>query len=208
MIAEDDAGAVALKEWAVTCDALARGEQIMMLREERLEGEGPGPAALSGESFWLYPAPGGQDPAEVADPYRDRIRALDALDRADGRLRLQYAASAEHVERIADRDRLMALDGQHTLNRSAVERRLARAGRDGLLFAVLRVYARETALVVEETAEMRSRSGWIRIGPGGEEAAALDRATLEREMEPVVGAERFLERKAELLQLSGSMQAM
>lgn len=208
VIADDDGGAVALKEWAVTCDALARGEQIMLLREGRLEGGGSGPAAMPRESFWLYPSPEGQDPGEVADPYRDRIRALDTLGRDDGRLRLQYAASAEHVERIADRDRLMALDGQHILNRSAVDRRLERAGREGLLFAVLRVYVRETAVVVEETGAMRSRSGWIRVEVGEERTAVLDRSTLEREMEPVVGDERFLERKAELLQLSGSVQAM
>lgn len=208
MIAEDDAGAVALEEWAVTCDALARGEQIMLLREERLGEEGSGQAALPRESFWLYPSREGQDQVEVADPYRDRIRALNALDRGDGRCRLQYAASAEHVERIADRDRLMALDGQHTLNRSAVQRRLERAGPEGLLFAVLRVYERETAVVIEESREMRSRAGWRRIpvGEGGE--AALDRSTLERELEPVVGNDRFLERKTELLQISGSMQAM
>ncbi|MDP2496817.1 MAG: DUF1802 family protein [Candidatus Palauibacterales bacterium] len=201
----DDA-AVALREWAVTCDALARGEQILLLRADPLETDGAGPASLPREAFWLYPTLEGQSASRVADPYRDRMRALDDLDRDDGRVRLQYAATAEHVERIADRDRLMALDGHHTLNRSAVERLLEVGEPGGVLFMVLRTYRRPTAVVVEETPEMREADGWVRVPD--EQGAAVDRSRVEEEMSAVLSDERFLERKAELLQLSGSMQAM
>ena len=201
----DDA-AVALEEWAVTCDALARGEQILLLRADHLETDGAGSASLPREAFWLYPTREGQSPSRVADPYRDRMRALDDLDRDDGRVRLQYAGTAEHVERIADRDRLLALDGHHTLNRSAVEDLLETGAPGGLLFMVLRIYRRASAVVVEETAAMREADGWIEVR--GEPEAALDRARVEAEMSPVLPDERFLERKAELLQLSGSMRAM
>lgn len=203
-MADDEA--VALKEWAVTCDALARGEQIVLLRGERLETRGGGPGSLPREHFWLYPTREDQEPGAVADPYRDRIRALDALGREDGRVRLQYAASAEHVGRIADRDRLMALDSHHTLNRTAVERRLRGAGPGGLLFMVLRVYRREDAVVVEEDDELRAARGWIRLGDAG--PARLDRSRLEETMTPVIPDDRFLTRKAEILQLSGSVRAM
>lgn len=201
----DDAP-VALSEWAVTCDALARGEQILLLRADLLETDGAGPASLPRENFWLHPVLEGQSASRVADPYRDRMRALSDLDRDDGRVRLQYAATAEHVERIADRDRLFALDGHHTLNRSAVERLLEAGEGGGVLFMVLRVYRRPTALVVEETAEMRDADGWVRVP--GEQEARIDRSRMEEEMSPVLSDERFLERKAEVLQLSGSMQAM
>lgn len=208
MSVENPGGAVALAEWAVTCDALARGEQILLLRDDDGSEREGGASALPSETFWLCPRTGGPDPTEVADPYRDRIRALESLGRDDGQLRLQYAAAAEHVERIGDRDRLMALDGQHTLNRSAVDRRLDDAGSEGLLFVVLRVYGRESALLVDETGEARAGRGWIRLPDGEDAAAALDRRSLEEDMDPVLPDGRFLERKAELLQLSGSMQAM
>lgn len=200
---------MALAEWEVTCDALARGEQILLLRDDRLEeGEEAeaGPASLPHEAFWLYPTSSGQDPSEVADPYRDRIRALEELDRADGRIRLQFAATVEHVERIADRDRLLALDGNHTLGRGAVERRLRAAGAGGLLFLVLRTYRRESAVVVEESPETRDAAGWVRVDAG--DRAAIDRTRVEEEMSPVLPDERFMERRAELLQLSGSMKAL
>lgn len=71
---------------------------------------------------------------------------------------------------------------------------------------VLRVYRRPTALVVEETAEMRDAEGWVRVP--GEQEARIDRRRMEEEMSPVISDERFLVRKAEVLQLSGSMQAM
>ena len=197
---------MALKEWAVTCDALARGEQILLLRADRLESDGTGPGSLPREAFWLYPTVEGQSASEVADPYRDRIRALDALKRDDGRVRLQVAATAEHVERIADRDRLMALDGHHTLHRSAVDRRLDDAGPDGLLLVILRIYSRESAVLAQETREMREAGGWVPVQGGGE--AAIDRARVEESMSPALSDGRFLERKAELLQLTGHMRAM
>lgn len=207
MTDEDDHRPLALAEWAVTCDALARGEQILLLRSDRLEPtESGGGASLPRDVFWLYPVASGQAASRVTDPYRDRLRALDRLERGDGRVRLQYAASAEHVERIDDRDRLMALDGHHTLNRSAVERRLESSRPHGLLFMILRVYRRETAVVVDESPEMRAAEGWIPLD--GPEELALEPGELEGEMEPVLAGSRFLERKAELLQLTGTMRAL
>lgn len=205
MSAENGQHPLALKEWAVTCDALARGEQILLLRAGRPESVGSGD--LAGRVFWLYPTLSGQSASAVADPYRDRMRALDALDRSDGRARLQYAAAAEHVERIADPDRLMALDGHHTLNRSAVERRLRTGGpEEGLLFMVLRVHRRESAVVIEQTDVLRAADGWVRVE--GPPAAAIGRRALEEGMEPVLDDDRFLTRKAELLQLTGSVRAL
>ncbi len=205
MSAEADHPVLALKEWAVTCDALARGEQILLLRADHLETGGTGPASLPREAFWLYPTLEGQSASRVADPYRDRMRALNDLDRDDGQLRLQYAVTAEYVERIADRERLMAMDGHHTLNRSAVEDLLGAGAPGGLLFMVLRTYRRPAAVVVEETAEIRDADGWVELR--GEPEAAIDRRRAEEEMSAVLSDGRFLERKAELLQLSGSMQA-
>lgn len=206
MSVRSDDAPLALGEWAVTCDALARGEQILLLRADLLETDGTGPASLPREAFWLHPILEGQSASRMADPYRDRMRALNDLDRDDGRVRLQYAAAAEHVERIGDRDRLFALDGHHTLNRSAVEGLLETGEHGGILFMVLRVYRRPTAMVVEETAEMRDADGWVHV-PGGQEAR-IDRSRIEGEMSPVLSDERFMERKAGVLQLSGSIQAM
>lgn len=204
---ENDGRPLALAEWAVTCDALARGEQILLLRGDRLEPSGSGgAAALPRDVFWLYPVASGQSATRVTDPYRDRMRALDELERGDGRVRLQYVAAAEHVERIRDRDRLLALDGHHTLNRSAVDDRLKASAPRGVVFMILRVYRRESAVLVEETRERRAAEGWIPVE--GSEALALDRAEVEADMEPVLDDGRFLERKAELLQLSGSIRAL
>lgn len=201
---------VALPEWAVTCDALARGEQILLLRSEILEaggGErgspGGGPAGLEHERFWLLPRWGGPSLRDVTDPYRDRLRALDRLTRADGKARLQYLARTEYSERIGDPDRLRRLDGHHTLTAAAVERRLLEARSPGLLFMVLRVFRRDTALVVEEPSEAADRRGWIPLGGRPELPAEPDSGRTE----PVVPDGRFMERKAELLQLSRSVTA-
>lgn len=204
----------ALKEWAVTCDALARGEQILLLRKDLLESrEGPARPAAEGstgaeavphETFWMLPDWSGQMLRAVADPYRDRIRALQEAERGDGRSRLQYLARVEYSERIQARERLLNLDGHHTLNASAVERRLLESRRPGLLFMVLRIYRRPEAVVLEESAAARKGEGWIPLPDEPELRAGPE----DGELEPVLSDERFLTRKAELLQLSDSVRAV
>ncbi|HKK07471.1 MAG TPA: DUF1802 family protein [Gemmatimonadota bacterium] len=214
---------VALREWAVTCDALARGEQIFVLRgdlrarpdEEAADGaaeDGEGPAngpctgptpadrasALLHEEFWLWPEWEAQRAADLTGPYRDRKHALDELRRRDGRVRLAFYATVEYVERIGSRERLLALDGEHVLNAAAVEERLAAAGEGGLGLLALRVRRiPEAAVVVEE--EARAGPGpWIR----------LPEPVSTGEAEPVVADRRFLAEKARILRLSESLRAV
>lgn len=207
---------VALREWAVTCDALARGEQILLIRGDvtalaaPAAGAGDGPDApgsrLRHEEFWLMPRWDDHDARDVADPYRDRIRALEGLRRDDDMVRVQFYATVEYSERVTDPDRLLALDGQHTLNSVAVERRL-RETEGGLLFLLLRVFRRDSAAVVPTERLGDDEGPWVglRSGAVGEElTAGGDGPSLE----PVVGDEEFLRRKAELLQLSRSVHAV
>ena len=190
---------MALRESAVVCDALARGEQVFVLRADlpfhEIEGEGAdlGPAdradALLHEEFWLWPEWEDQRAADLTDPYRDRKRSLDELRHRDGRVRLAYYATVEYVERIADPARLLALDGEHALNARAVEELS-----DPTLL-VLRVRRRpEAALVARD--EARAGAGpWIRLP---------DPVPTE-EAEAVVADERFLSEKARILRQAGSV---
>ena len=158
-----DENDIALSLWAVTCDALARGEQIFLLA--------PGTAGeirdLAHEEFWLLPDWERHDMQALTEPYQDRMRALADLRHADRRARLKYYATAEYVEAFSSARELRGLDGDHTLKARSVvdlfERRAGKrdaveaadAGRgDGVCLLVLRVHARPEAWVVDRASCM------------------------------------------------------
>lgn len=191
---EPEAGALAA--WAVHCDALARGEQIFLLRR----GPPDDDPAL-GTRAWLLPRWRGQRPRDLTDPYRDRLEKLDALRHRDGRVRLQYLVDLECRRVFDEPEPLLRLDGDHTLNARAVERRFEAAGSVALL--LLRVLESPRALVLGSddvsAPEAVARSPrWMK--------------KVEREpvvdAEPVLSDDAFLEEKARILQRTGSVRAL
>lgn len=204
--------ATALKEWAVTCDALARGEQILLLRDAEIQVRRPSVEAteaassapwedgldLPAREFWLYPTWDEQRIADLADPYRDRARRLLELHRDDGRLRLRYYATVEYGERVRSRDRLLALDVEHTLNAPAVEELYRGGAFPGAWLLLLRVYERRDTAVLREHPDYRRASPWV----------TLQAPVSTGQLKPVISDRVFLKEKARLLQLAGSIEAM
>lgn len=225
-----DENDVALSVWAVTCDALARGEQIFLLAP----GEIGEIRDLEHEEFWLLPDWERHDMQALTEPYQDRMRALKDLRHRDDRARLKYYATVEYVDAFTSHHDLRGLDGDHTLTSSSVvdlfeQSRTdgGRAGPEGALSLVmLRVWARPEASVVGRgDLEPAARAG-DRIehdaAASGSDAAAddglprrLDRRWVRlpepvstAEMDPVVDDERFVTLKARLLQRTGAIRAV
>lgn len=191
----EDAVDAALAVWAVTADALARGEQIFLLAPSGAEQL----LDLEHEGFWIHPVWKVGDPRRLTEPYQDRLRALEDLRHDDGRIRLKYFATAEYLDALTVPEQLRPLDGEHTLNFGAVRALFddAPGGRVGLL--VLRVYERHEAAMVPAREMPRSEDGrWI----------SLPEPLPLGEMEPVLPDDRFVSEKARLLQRTGTMRAV
>lgn len=188
----EDRNERALRVWAPTADALARGEQLFELLPD-----GPtGVAGLPRSEFWILPSWEGHDPQSLTEPYRDRLRALEDLRHDDGKVRLQYYASVEYVDRLADPEALRSVDGDHTLNFRAVQRMFERS--EGVTLLVLRIRKREEAAVLS--------ADRIRCGPT--DWSTLPEAVPLGRLAPVLDDRTFLSEKARLLQRTGSMRAV
>lgn len=229
-----DENDVALSVWAVTCDALARGEQIFLLAP----GEIGEIRDLEHEEFWLLPDWERHEMQALTEPYQDRMRALEDLRHRDDRARLKYYATVEYVDAFTSHHDLRGLDGDHTLKARSVvdlfeqsEAGRSRRGPDGALsLVVLRVSARPEASVVErDDLEPAPPSPGRDAGPGvglddpDDDLSAVSGGLprrLERrwvklpepvstaEMDPVVEGERFVTLKARLLQRTGAIRAV
>lgn len=227
-----DQNAVALSVWAVTCDALARGEQIFLLAP----GEIGEIRDLDHEEFWLLPDWERHDMQALTEPYQDRMRALEDLRHRDDRARLKYYATVEYVDAFTSHHDLRGLDGDHTLTSSSVvdlfEQSRAGRGAGGpegaLSLVVLRVWARPEASVVAREDLGTASSPADRAADGGDASGGdgltavsdglprrLDRRWVQlpepvptAEMDPVVDDERFVTLKARLLQRTGAIRAV
>lgn len=188
-----DRNDVALEVRAPTADALARGEQIFDL----LPGGGDGLRDLEHEEFWILPGWEG-DARGLTEPYRDRLRALLDLRHDDGRLRLGYYATAEYLEALQGPDDLRALDGDHTLCSAGVRSMFEEAPGGEVSLLVLRVRERPEAAVLPADAVEDAGGRW----------RSLPEPLPVADPDPVVGTDRFLSRKARLLQRTGMLRAV
>lgn len=231
-----DKSEIALSVWAVTCDALARGEQIFLMVPEAVDEI----RELAHEEFWLLPDWERHDMQALTEPYQDRMRALDDLRHGDGRVRLKYYATAEYAEAFGSPRELRGLDGEHTLAAAAVAELFGHRGsaagdaaEDGAVsLLVLRVHRLPDAEVLDRSelgrvgsgTEARSRQtaagegisdpGSDRGAPGGlprplrRRWIRLPAPTSTAGAEPVVEDERFVSLKAGLLQRTGAIRAV
>ena len=183
----------ALEVWAPTADALARGEQIF----ELLPGAGNDLRELRHEEFWIVPAWEG-DERRLTEPYQDRLRALLDLRHDDGRTRLGYCATAEYLQSLQGPEDLRALDGDHTLSSSGVRALFDEAPDGRVSLMVLRVRERAEAVVLPAGAVEEAGGRWCTLS----EPLPLGEAG------PVVPRDRFLSRKARLLQRTGMLRAV
>lgn len=188
-----DRNDAALEVWAPTADALARGEQIF----ELLPGGGDDLRDLEHEEFWVLPGWEGHA-RRLTEPYQDRLRALLDLRHDDGQLRLGYYATAEYLEALQAPDDLRALDGDHTLSRAGVRETFEEAPDGRVSLLVLRVRERPEAAVLPADSVAEAGGRW----------RTLPEPLPVADPEPVVGSDRFLSRKARLLQRTGMLRAV
>ncbi|MGE3820334.1 MAG: DUF1802 family protein, partial [Isosphaeraceae bacterium] len=108
--------AIAFKEWAGVCSALAEGRQSLILRKGGVE-EGPGGFVPDHRVFWLYPttvhqAEQGLKPGCVSpDPRNGRSVAIQSL------------AMVEKVAWIDQIQKLWSLEDLHVWTWETVEKR-------------------------------------------------------------------------------------
>lgn len=186
--------ALALGTRAVDCDALARGEQVFLLRPQR----GGTSFELQADEFWLHPVWDAHRAADLIDPYRDRARALEELRHGDGRVRIKHYGTAEYVEDVEEPHRLLRLDGEHTLNARAVEDLFRRPGGGSVTLLVVRTYERPEAAVLPRAARSSPQGPW----------RELEAAVSTSGLEPVLDDDAFLTEKARILQSAGSVEAV
>ena len=152
----------ALKEWAVLCDAMARGDIIAMVRKGGIREQRAG-FAVRHDRFLLYPTFFHARETELAPRFRATLARSEARQAPSGVVRLSLVADVAAVWQVRDLDALRAIDNDHGLAWSAVESRFNYRGVPEVQVVAVRV-SRLPAVV--DVPEMRRYAGcvsWVEL---------------------------------------------
>lgn len=129
----------AFKEWAVVCQALATGRQVLLLRKGGIhEAKGRFPTEF--RQFFLQPTYEHQNTGELkAEAHADLAR-LAATAPPEGRIRIDGYAAVEEVVVAESREQLARLEDEHVWSPSYIDMRLGWKPERPLYLMLLRYY--------------------------------------------------------------------
>ncbi len=174
--------AVAFKEWAGVCDALAEGVQSIILRKGGIrEGSGPGVFVPEHDEFWLYPTAVHQAQQGL------RLPRTDSSPQPDGPadpLSIRALARVEMIGYLRDEAALPALEEFHVWTEETVRKRFHYRA-PGLWVLGIRIWRRDPAFEIMSTPEHAGCKTWVTLSPALPTTGlipALDDATWSERM--------------------------
>jgi len=151
----------ALKEWAVICQALAQGQQSLILRKGGIEESGE-QFRLEHTRFWLFPTYVHQQESGIKPAARPLLQQVEAQRPPDPAVRLSHFAEAAGVYVLHDMVGAMLLSSFHFWSDETIRSRFAYR-QPGLYAIVLRVFrSREVFELPSDPAYAGCRS-WVKL---------------------------------------------
>lgn len=161
---------VALKEWQVVCNALARGEQSILLRKGGIQ-EGPGGFSIEHRRFALLPTRLHQKTEMLKPPYRERVDGGDVEGGVEGGVEpevfhLTHAGEITNILTIDSREVLDRLNELHVWDEPYLKMRWNYRPERPLYLLVVRAYALDERFDLKNTYEVAGCRSWVPLkGP-------------------------------------------
>ena len=171
---------IALKEWAVTVDALAQGQQILLIRKGGIHEEGKDFRVIHPE-FLLYPTYEHQREDLLKGENQEQFRKLMAQAHNQEEIRFSHWAKVEELVEISQQEPVDALSPHHIWTKEYAQSRLHWKPMVPLAIMLMRVYRMEQPVTVPFLPEYKGCTSWVDI---------ITNVDLG-ELEPVVSDETF-----------------
>jgi len=178
----------ALKEWAIACRALERGEQVILLRKG---GIGEKRFAVEDAQFYLYPSYEHQRPELIKGQYLAELeRVLAEADRP-GQLTIRHWARVEERHEVSEEAEVEALSPHYIFSTSYAQERLHWRPRQPLQVLFVRVFRLSQPIVLPVLPAYGGCSSWVDLEaalPEAEGAPVLAEAEFRVRVDAVKGA--------------------
>ena len=181
---------LALKEWAITVDALARGQQILLLRKGGIHEEGKDFRVIHPE-FLLYPTYEHQRKDLLKDEHQPALsRLLEESPRSDS-VTFTHFARVEELMEVEAQEKVDDLSPHHIWTDAYAQSRLHWKPMLPLSIMLLRVYRMEQPVTVPFIPEYGGCKSWVDIIPTvnlGTLTPALSDQAFHQEVEAIRGS--------------------
>ena len=178
---------IALKEWAVTVQALAQGEQILLLRKGGIHESSKDFRVLHPE-FLLYPTYEHQKVELLQPAYQPKLEALLEQPRDPGEITFTHFARMEEALELLEQDKVDDLEPHYIWTTAYAQSRLRWKPTLPLSVMLLRVYRLEAPVTVPWLPEYGGCTSWV------EDLVEVPLGN----MEPVMSDEEFRRRVDEI----------
>ena len=181
---------IALKEWAITCQALAQGEQILLLRKGGIHEEGKDFRVIHPE-FLLYPTYEHQREDLLKVDRQPALTQLLADAPRSETITFSHFARAEEIIEVEEQERVDDLSPWHIWTDEYAQSRLRWKPMLPLSILLLRVYRLERPATVPYLKEYGGCTSWVEVLPRidlGQPEPVLDDAEFARQVEAIKGS--------------------
>ena len=152
----------ALKEWATVLDAMARGEQIVLIRKGGLIEPGSG-FELSAEHVVFYPTFEHQAVNYLRPEFRRYFEEASARRAPDGQVRFELAGVAAGSWRSSDPGIIERLSRFHVYNDAFATQRLKWQPDQPLLIAAIRAYRLPEPCTIAVAPQYAGCKSWVEL---------------------------------------------
>jgi hypothetical protein len=181
--------AVALKEWATVLEAMARGEQLVLIRKGGLIEPGSGFELLSG-CFVFYPTFEHQAVNYLREPYRRYFDEAASHRAPEGQVRVELVGLAVASTPSHDPGVVERLSSFHVYNEAFVTQRLKWQPDQPLMIVAVRVFRLPQPVVLPVVPRYAGCKSWVELeAPVSLEGArpVLEEAVFEARFRELTG---------------------
>ena len=181
---------IALKEWAITVDAMARGDQVLLLRKGGIHEDGKDFRVIHRE-FLFYPTYLHQKENLIQPAYQPALRRMLEQPQDPDKVSFGYWAKAEEVLEISDQKKVDDLEPHYIWTTAYAQSRLHWKPMLPLSVLLLRVYHLEQPVIVPYLPEYGGCTSWVEVLSDvnlGKMAPVLDDAEFQRRVDDIKGS--------------------
>jgi hypothetical protein len=154
--------ATALKEWATVLEAMAHGEQLVLIRKGGLIEPGSGFGLLS-PTFIFYPTFEHQAVNYVRPPYPCYFEEAMRRRAPEGQVRVELCGLAVASKQVHDPAVIERLSAFHIYHEAFVSQRLKWQPEQPLVVAVVRAYRLASAQVLPVIERYAGCKSWVEL---------------------------------------------
>jgi hypothetical protein len=181
---------IALKEWAVVCQALETGRQMILLRKGGIV-EAIGGFELEQSRFLLFPTYLHQNATMLKSEARVGLLASDAEPE---QITISGAAEVTDIIQLKNRTQMEALDAKHIWAPPLIDMRFNYRPKNPLYLLIVRTYSLSNAVAVKNTQEYAGCKSWVSL------AESIDCSDLT----PAIDDEQFIQNREQIRSLVDS----